>query len=238
MNFLSRFLLILCFSTVIYASGNRYGVDSIASDIEVSVDCMRGANTNSSFAVFTGLVVDSKTGYVVSKNVCNSLKNAQSAGVLDREVLAFPDPNCATSCDSYAQKQIDALMNEVNNNCKSAFTGRIWLVVDNPSLWGSNTKTNRAFLESLMTAAKKYTSKFGIFSSEVNYDKIFGNVKYSYAKDQGAVAGYSSTAQQANFNDWDMVAFGGWDLPYFKRYKYSTYVDACPSTVGLDFEFN
>jgi hypothetical protein len=240
--------LVRIFSVVSAApnGSNRYGIDSISKDVPVSTDCFQ-KNGNISFAIVTGLVIDYNSGYRISSNVCSALKNAQSAGVVDREVVAFPDPNCGgthNACDGFAQKQIDALMKEINTNCKSAFTGRIWIVVDNPEWWEDinitgGAKNNKQFFQDMITAASTYTTQIGVFSSSSYYKSIFGDVNYSYAKDHGAVVGYSSSSgKQTNFNDWNSVAFGGWSIPYFKRYDYASVSTGCSANIGLDYDEN
>lgn len=75
----------------------------------------------------------------VDTNVCSNLKNAQAGGILIRDVYMFPCPTCSAS----AASQVSTLVNYLNANCKSAWSGRIWLDIEGSQYWTTSYTTNQ-----------------------------------------------------------------------------------------------
>lgn len=232
-------LLLVIYSLLAVAVTAEYGMDNYVTGTTLSTDCIQSANV--SVVIADGLLVDYTTGYSVSKTMCPTLQNAEAAGVAHRDVFLYPDPNCGgtrNACDGFSDKQVEALTTYINDNCKSSWTGRIWVVVDNPSWWEDITitggaKNNKAFFEDTITSVLKYKAQVGVFSTKSYYSSIFGNSSYSYGSSAGALVGYFVESGQASLDDWSTQQFGGWKTPTFKHYS-STSGSGC-TKAGLDY---
>lgn len=111
------------------ASGSTpYGVDVSALTSTSAWSCMVGNGI--SFAVVRGY----RSSGSIDSNVCSNLKNAQSGGVTHRDTYLFPCPKCGTSGGS----QIKTMVDYVNTNCKSAWSGRVWLDIEGTDYWVSH----------------------------------------------------------------------------------------------------
>ena len=112
-----------------------YGVD-ISQLMSTSIGtCLKSAGYNT-------VIVRGYCSYgAVDSNVCTSLKNAQAAGIANRDVYMFPCPTCSTS----AASQVSSLVTYLTNNCNSAWTKKIWLDIEGTQYWYSNTTTNRTW---------------------------------------------------------------------------------------------
>lgn len=217
----------------------EYGIDNYATGATLSSECIQSANA--SIVIAAGLLIDLTTGYAVSKTMCPTLKNAEAANVPFRDVLLYPDPNCGgtrNACDGFSDLQVEALTSYINDNCKSSWTGRIWIVVDNPSWWEDinitgGAKNNKAFFEDTITSVLKYKAEVGVLSTKTFYNSIFGDSSYSYASSAGALVGYMVDNGKANLDDWSSQQFGGWITPTWKRYS-STSSSGC-TKAGLVF---
>ncbi len=77
----------------------------------------------------------------VDTNVCNTIKTAAAAGIATRDTYIFPCPTCSTS----ASEQMGELITYLTTNCKSTWSGRIWLDIEGTSYWLSSSSANQAW---------------------------------------------------------------------------------------------
>lgn len=130
-----------------------FGVDVCESITTSAASCFKSAGLT--FVVPRGY---RSTG-AVDTLVCTSLKNAATAGIETRDVYMFPcklyfnnmliwfilvvGPTCSKS----AATQMNELVTYLNSNCKSYFSGRVWLDIEGTQYWSSSTSTNKAWFE-------------------------------------------------------------------------------------------
>lgn len=158
-------------------------------------------------------------------NICSSLANAEKSGIPHRDTYLFPCPTCSKSADA----QVQELMSHLNANCKSSFTGRVWLDIEGTQYWKSDTSANRVWYQSLVDACKKYAPSCGIYTSKVQWQGIMGSTSYEYGSN--LPLWYAHYDGKPNFSDF--VAFGGWTTPYAKQYQGTTTL--CSMGVDLNY---
>lgn len=109
------------------ATGGYNGFD-ISQVLTSSVaSCL--ASNGYSFGVVRGY----RSSGSVDPNVCSSLK--QMGAFKGKDVYLFPDPTSSKS----ASTQMGELVSYLNSNCKSSWSGRVWLDVEGSQYWlGSN----------------------------------------------------------------------------------------------------
>lgn len=107
----------------------------------------------------------------VDPNVCTSLKAAYSAGFKTRDVYMFPCPTCSTS----AKSQLSALVSYLNSNCKSQWSGRVWLDIEGSQYWTGSTSNNQAWYKSLKDSCGTLGVRCGVYSSASQWSAIFGS---------------------------------------------------------------
>jgi hypothetical protein len=77
----------------------------------------------------------------IDTNACNSLKTASAAGIKTRDVYMFPCPTCSSS----AAAQMNEMLTNLNTNCKSYWSGRVWLDIEGSSYWLGSASNNQAW---------------------------------------------------------------------------------------------
>ena len=99
----------------------------------------------------------------VDPNVCTNLKAAYTAGFKTRDVYIFPcenpfDPYLSIivflmelcllpgpTCSKSAATQMSELVTYLNSNCKSQWSGRVWLDIEGSQYWLGSTSSNQAW---------------------------------------------------------------------------------------------
>ena len=102
---------------------------------------------------------------IVDTVVCTTLKNAYTAGISMREAYMFPCPKCSKS----AATQVAETINKLNSCGYGVWTKRLWLDVENASLWKGNTTSNRTWYQQLVDACLSYSGSgvtCGVYSSQ------------------------------------------------------------------------
>jgi hypothetical protein len=77
----------------------------------------------------------------VDTQACTSLTNAYNAGIKTRDVYLFPCPTCSKS----AATQMSEMISYLNNNCKGAWSGRVWLDIEGTEYWLGSASSNQAW---------------------------------------------------------------------------------------------
>lgn len=121
--------------------------------------------------------------------------------------------------------QVTSLVNYLNSNCKSYWSGRIWLDIEGSQYWMGSSSSNQAFYKSLKDACSSH-ARCGIYSSYYQWEDIFGSTSFVYGND--LPLWYAHYDGNPSFSDFS--AFGGWSKPFIKQYngdltKCSTSVD-------------
>jgi len=124
-----------------------------------------------------------------------------------RDVYLFTCPKCTYSADIQVKLLVGFL-----NTCRDAWTGRIWLDIENTDYW-KGVAYNRQFFTDLVTACERSGANCGIYSSAHMWSGIFGA---DFVHANYLPMWYASYDSQANLKNW--APFGGWSKPYAKQY--------------------
>lgn len=151
-----------------------------------------------------------KSSGSVDTNVCSSLTAAAGAGIKYRDVYMFPCPSCSKS----AGTQLSELISYLASNCKSSWSGRVWLDVEGSQYWLSSYSLNKAWYQTLVDACSTYKTTCGIYTSKSQWTAIFGDTSFSYGSE--LPLWYPHYDNNPSFSDF--AAFGGWVVPYAKQY--------------------
>lgn len=149
----------------------------------------------------------------VDTGACTSITAAKQAGIKKRDIYMFPSP----SCDKTASEQVSDMLNMmVTQGCSGDWSGRVWLDIEdsNNLYWGTDTKANQAFYESLVDACKAQATSCGVYASSRQWSDVFGSTSYTYGND--LPLWYPHYDNDPSFDDF--VAFGGWSSPLVKQY--------------------
>ena len=138
----------------------------------------------------------------IDPNACLSLSAANAAGFAVRDAYLFPCPKCKTT----PKQQLRALVAFLQT-CPSAWSGRIWLDIEGPSMWLGNKKSNEAWYRDLVNACVHGGIKCGVYSSPGEWGQLFPR-GFSYGK--WLPLWYAHYDNMPSFSDWPSVAFGGW----------------------------
>lgn len=139
----------------------------------------------------------------VDPNVCKSLTAAQSAGIPIRDVYLFPCPTCSKS----AATQMSELISYLNSNCKSYWSGRVWLDIEGSQYWLGSASSNQAWYQNLQNSCSTYGVKCGVYSSYYQWEDIFGSTSYSYGKSLPLWYGKSPFTPSADLHTQHLTLF-------------------------------
>jgi len=159
----------------------------------------------------------------VDTAVCNTIKTAYNAGFKVRDAYMFPCPTCSKS----AATQMDEVVKYMNANCKTEWSGRIWLDIEGSQYWKGSSSANQAWYQQLVDACKSQT-KCGVYSSASQWSALFGSTTYKYGYD--LPLWYAHYDNSPSFSDFS--AFGGWSTPHAKQYMGDI------TTCGMDTDKN
>jgi len=151
-------------------SSGTYGIDISVALTSSGATCLASSN---SFIIPRGYQSLGK----VDPNVCNNLKTAYNAGIKTRDVYLFPCPTCGNPSG-----QVTTLVNYLNSNCKSYWSGRIWLDIEGSQYWLGSSSSNQAFYKSLKDSCSS-NARCGIYSSYYQWEDIFGSTSFVYGND-------------------------------------------------------
>jgi GH25 family lysozyme M1 (1,4-beta-N-acetylmuramidase) len=193
-----------------------YGIDISSSLSASTASCLAGTN---SFVIPRGY----KSTGAVDTAVCTSIINAANNGFKTRDTYMFPCPTCSSSASS----QVSQLTSYLNSNCKSQWSGRIWLDIEGSQYWTGSTSSNQAWYKQLKDACKSSGARCGVYSSASQWSAIFGSTSWSYGSGDLPLW-YAHYDNNPSFSDFS--AFGGWSVPYVKQYQGD--VTAC--SLGVD----
>ena len=97
----------------------------------------------------------------------------------DRDLYLFPCPTCSKS----AATQMSELVNYLNANCKTQWSGRVWLDIEGAQYLLGNTTSNQAWYKQLKDSCKISEVSCGIYSSIVEWTSIFGSPSFAYGSE-------------------------------------------------------
>lgn len=190
---------------VVGTSSAKYGVDVSSTISTSSASCFVSAGY--SFVIPRGYQSTGK----VDTQVCTSIKNAYSSGVKTRDTYLFPCPTCSKS----AATQMSELVSYLNSNCKSQWSGRIWLDIEGSQYWLGSSSANQNWYKQLKDSCTTYGVTCGIYSSSSQWSAIFGSTSFSYGSN--LPLWYAHYDNNPSFSDFS--SFGGWTKPYAKQYQ-------------------
>lgn len=115
------------------SSTAQYGVDVSTTITSSAASCFKSGGI--SYVVPRGY----KSTGAVDTQICTSLNAAANAGITRRDTYLFPCPTCSKS----ASTQMSELVSYLNNNCKSAWSGRVWLDIEGSQYWLGSSSSNQ-----------------------------------------------------------------------------------------------
>lgn len=160
----------------------------------------------------------------VDTAACESIINAYNAGIKTRDTYLFPCPTCSKS----AATQMGELVDYLSANCKSQWSGRIWLDIEGAQYWYSSTTSNKAFYEELVDSCATYGVACGVYASSSQWSALFGSTSYTYGNN--LPLWYAHYDNNPSFSDYSSYSFGGWTEPYAKQYQ----GDVTTCSMGVD----
>jgi len=202
-------------STTAAVAGTQYGIDVSTTISSSTATCLASTYT---FVVPRGY----RSSGSVDTQVCTSIIAAYNAGIKIRDTYLFPCPTCSKS----ASAQMSELVSYLNTNCKSQWSGRIWLDIEGSSYWTGSTSSNKAWYQALRDSCKSLGVTCGIYSSASQWSAIFGSTSYCYGSD--LPLWYAHYDNLASFSDF--TTFGCWTTPHAKQYVGTTTV----CSMGVD----
>ena len=146
----------------------------------------------------------------VDTRVCASLESAYNAGIKTRDVYLFPCPTCSIT----AAEQVTTLVNYLNSNCKSYWSGRIWLDIEGTQYWLGSSSLNQNFYKQLVDACVG-NGPCGVYSSYYQWESLFGSTSFCYGQDLHLW--YAHYDNNPSFSDFS--TFGCWKSPYIKQFQ-------------------
>jgi len=106
------------------------------------------------------------------------------------------------------------LVSYLNANCKTQWTGKIWLDIEGSQYWLGSASSNQAWYKQLVDACTTYGVSCGVYSSASQWSAIFGSTSFVYGNNlQLWYAHYDNIP-----SFYDFSSFGGWTSPYAKQY--------------------
>lgn len=164
-------------------------------------------------------------------SACPNIVAAHAQGMSTTDVYMFPCPKCSASPQTQLSSMISGLKSAGctftrGSQGKSNF-GKVWLDVENPSYWGSQS-SNQAFFKGLVQECESLGIDCGVYSSASQWVPLFGS---SFTAGSSLPLWYAHYDNEQSFNDFS--PFGGWSTPYMKQYNGDTTV--CGFGVDLDW---
>eukprot|EP01036_Dinobryon_divergens_P028618 gene28618-37595_t len=198
------------------STGAQYGFDVSTTISSSSASCF----------VSSGYVFTVPRGYkssgTVDTQVCTSLKAAYTAGVKVRDVYLFPCPTCSKS----AATQMSELLSYLSSNCKTQWSGRVWLDIEGSSYWTGSTTNNKSWYKALVDSCTSLGVTCGVYASASQWSAIFGSTSYCYGNN--LPLWYAHYDNNPSFSDF--TTFGCWTSPHAKQYAGTTTV----CSMGID----
>lgn len=164
----------------------------------------------------------------VDHNVCSSIANAANNGIKYRDTYMFPCPTCSKS----ASTQLGELVDFLSSNCKSTWSGRIWLDIEGSQYWLGSSTSNRNWYQDLVDSCKTHGVSCGVYSSSSQWQAIFGSLDYAYGS--YLPLWYAHYDNNPSFSDFS--SFGNWHTPHVKQYKGD--VSLCSQGVDMNYAPN
>jgi hypothetical protein len=110
---------------VCVSGSDMYGWDTSQIEDQHIFDCLEGKN-DARFITFPGM-----SAAAVKPDICSELSMAAAANIPNRDVSFVPCPTCSKS----AADQFSMMMDNLNTNCNTTWSRRVWLDVNNYSIW-------------------------------------------------------------------------------------------------------
>lgn len=152
-------------------TGSLAGVDVSTLTSSSTASCF--VSSGISFIIPRGF----KSSGTIDSNVCDTLTNSKNAGIPHRDVYLFPCPTCTTKT---ADDQVMELVNYLNTNCKSSWSGRVWLDIEGSQYWLGDYTKNKAFYQGMIDSCKNRGYTCGVYASSSQWSAIFGSTSYAY----------------------------------------------------------
>lgn len=218
-------LLVVCLVLCVRLSSAALSGWDLGGELnENIIKCLKSKN-DAGFITFPAMDKYS----AVDANVCSNLALAASEGIVHRDVMYIPCPTCGQS----ASVQFTMMLDNLEHNCSTSWSKRVWLNMASHSLWPTPWReagylANQRFFEDMVSACVSAKGiSCGILSSPSEWKYTLGSTSYSYAPSLDFPLWYENIDEKASFSDF--VQFGGFTVPYAKRYHYD--VSVCNASV-------
>jgi hypothetical protein len=173
---------------------------------------------------------------IVDPNLCMHLRRAHSAGLDIKGIYLQPRPRFGILYSTV----VLSLKQELMRKCRPFSNVPVYLsILDSANNfvnigWKDDQHKNRNWLEGFLSACKMNFESCGVLSSESAWATVFGEATFSRHVAEGVSLWYSDDGSEANFQDYESHAFGGFFQPRMKQYvRYSSNI--CDIQVGLDW---
>jgi len=133
----------------------------------------------------------------------------------------FPCPTCGNPAG-----QVQDAVNFLKSH-HSSYT-MFWLDIEGPQYWSTNHNTNQQFFGSLVSEALKLNQTLGVYTSESQWNPIFGSAYNAGAKYPLWYAHYDNNPSFSDF-----TPFNGWTSPSMKQYAGDD--DECNTNIDKDW---
>jgi GH25 family lysozyme M1 (1,4-beta-N-acetylmuramidase) len=125
------------------------------------------------------------------------------------------------------------MVSYLTSTCSAAWSGFIWLDVEGSQYWKGSASSNQAWYKTLVDACKATGKKCGVYSSQSQWQAIFGSSSFTYGNT--LPLWYAHYDNSASSSDYKSLSFGGWSTPTMKQYKGDTTL--CSFGVDMDVLF-
>jgi hypothetical protein len=112
------------------------------------------------------------------------------------------------------------LVNHLTANCKSSWSGRIWLDIEGSQYWKNDFNLNKQFYQELYDSCAALGVSCGVYSSASQWSNIFGSLSYCYGS--SSPLWYAHYDGKPSFSDFS--SFGCWTKPWGKQFLGTTNV--------------
>ena len=189
------------------------GTATLGTDVSTLVSASAYSCLKSNGYSFTTIRAYCSGGHT-DPNAVATIANAWSGGQNYVDAYIFP---CVASCAASgpsAKQQIK----DTHSYLSNSKYGMLWLDIEGPQYWFSDTSKNVQFIQDMITEGKALNITLGIYTGNSQWSPITGESN-QFSSLPLWYPHYESPPNPS-YSDW--VSFGGWSKPAIKQYKGTT----------------
>ena len=157
-------------------------------------------------------------------NCYQNVKNAHAAGMKRVDVYFLPCFSCGN-----VRGHVQTFWNTVSQ--WDVTFERTWLDIEGG--WSSSYSANQVFFNELMNSVRSVGFVHGIYCNQYHWN-LFFTLDFIYRYASETKLWYCHWDYEANFDQFEVVAFGGWTWPNMKQYQDTTWF--CGGAVDFNYE--